>query len=95
MRRLGLKGAIASRAPRGLDASDLPPLRTPQDAEVWLEAIGRAVACGKLGKGEADAATRALRCWLQAHDAGRTRDRLEELAEAVAQLKKPAGPRVA
>ena len=89
MRRRAIRGALASRASKGLDASDLPPLEDPRSAETWLEAIGRAVATGRLGKGEADAATRAVRCWLQAHDAGRTRDRLEELAEAVETLRGP------
>lgn len=71
----------------GLEPDDLPPLRTPQDAETWLERIGRAVATGELANRDADAATRAVRAWLQAHDAGTVAERIAELQEVVETLK--------
>ena len=77
----------------GLAAEDLPPLRAPQDAEVWLERIGRAVATGELAHRDADAATRAVRAWLQAHEQGAVRKHMEQLAEQVAELKRARGLR--
>ena len=32
----------------GLSPSDLPPLRTHQDAQAWLETVGRAVLTGRI-----------------------------------------------
>ena len=66
---------------------DLPPLRTPKDAEVWLERIGRAVATGVLSASKGQVATSAVRAWLQAHDAGTVTDRVEELRAEMAKLK--------
>ena len=47
MRRLALKGAIASRT-SGLGSDTLGPLTNHQDAKRWLEDIGRAVVTGRL-----------------------------------------------
>jgi hypothetical protein len=95
LREAGRKGAEVSahvrRKAKGLRAGELPPLRTPQDAEVWLETIGRTVAEGRLRNQDADAATRAVREWLKAHEAGKVAERVEELQEQVAALKKRPG----
>lgn len=77
----------------GLAEDDLPSLRTPRDAATWLERIGRAVATGQLANRDADAATRAVRVWLQAHEQGEVRDRMEELESTVEQLKGTRGLR--
>ena len=50
MAERGRKGAESLKKHwRGqvLDETDLPPLRTPFDAEQWLEVVGRAVATGR------------------------------------------------
>ena len=77
----------ARRLRRQLLHDDLPPLRTPKDAEVWLERIGRAVATGVLSASKGQVATSTVRAWLQAHEAGAVTDRLEELRATVAELK--------
>ena len=86
----GKKGAKVSTRLRhkaaGLSSDDLPPLRSPQDAEAWLERIGRAVATGELVNRDADAATRAVREWLRAHEAGTVTEQVDELRRKVAAL---------
>ena len=90
LREAGRKGAKVSTRLRhkaaGLSSDDLPPLRSPQDAEAWLERIGRAVATGELVNRDADAATRAVREWLRAHEAGTVTEQVDELRRKVAAL---------
>ena len=90
LREAGKKGAKVSTRLRhkaaGLSSDDLPPLRSPQDAEAWLERIGRAVATGELVNRDADAATRAVREWLRAHEAGTVTEQVDELRRKVAAL---------
>ena len=50
-----LKGAA------GLDPDELPSLRTPQDAEAWLETVGQAVATGKLANRDGQVVVQAVR----------------------------------
>jgi hypothetical protein len=75
------------RKGKGLRPGELGPLRTPEDAKRWLRIIGRAVAEGRLRSRDGDATTRAIRAWLQAHDAGVVTDRVEELRAEMAKLK--------
>ncbi len=84
-RENGKQGARKLR--HQLVQDDLPPLRTPKDAEVWLERVGRAVATGVLSASKGGVATSTVRAWLQAHDAGAVSDRLEELRAMMAELK--------
>ena len=76
-----LKGAA------GLDQHELPALRTPQDAETWLEVVGRAVAEGKLSHNQGRTVATTVREWLKAHEAGKVAERVEELREQVAALR--------
>ena len=91
LREAGKKGAQVStrlrRKAMGLEPDDLPPLRTPQDAEAWLERVGRAVATGRLANRDGDAVTRAVREWLRAHEAGAVAEQVGELGRKVAELK--------
>ncbi len=91
LREAGKKGAKAStrlkQKEAGLSSDELPPLDSPQAAATWLEAIGRAVACGRLANRDAVAATKAVREWLRAHEAGAVADQVEELRRKVAELK--------
>ena len=52
LREAGKTGAEVStrlkQKATGLSSDELPPLDSPQAAATWLEAIGRAVACGRL-----------------------------------------------
>jgi len=90
LREAGRKGAKVStrlrRKATGLEPDELPPLRTPRDAEAWLELVGRAVATGVLPNRDADAATRAVREWLRAHEAGTVTAQVDELRRKVAAL---------
>ena len=55
-----------------------------------LEAIGRAVACGRLANRDAVAATKAVREWFRAHEAGTVTEQVTELRQKVEELKKGA-----
>lgn len=91
MSEWGKKGGRAKakkdRAP-GLDPEDLPPLDGPRAAEKWCEIIGRAVTTGKLAHREAQAAIKAVREWLRSHEAGEVEERVDDLQEKVAKLKR-------
>lgn len=91
MSRRGLKGALRQGKGLHLDTSDLPPLRSPKDAETWLERIGRAVATGRLRNRDGDVTVRAVREWLRAHEAGKVTEQVQKLGEQVATLKKRSG----
>jgi len=89
------KGGEATRrklSRRGLEEGELPELRTPQDVARALEVVAGAVATGRLGHHEATAATRALRAWLDAHDAGHVSERLEALDGALREWKRTGDP---
>lgn len=73
---------------RGLSESELPPLNSPEIAEIWLERIARAVATGRLGHNEARSATAAIQQWLKAHEAGRMADRLDALREQLESIRR-------
>ena len=60
---------------------DLPPLREPDDAQTWLEAVGRAVALGRLSASAGQAVVRAVREWREAHETAELAARLEALEE--------------
>lgn len=72
----------------GLEPGDLPPLDSPQAAERWCEVVGRAVATGRLSHHEGKAVVRAVREFLRSHEAGEYTERVEELEEKVAAIKR-------
>ena len=67
--------------------NDLPPLSTPQDAEVWLEKIGRGVATDTLSASKGATAASCVRAWLSAHEQGKVSDQVEDLRQKVEELK--------
>ncbi len=87
MRRRGLKGAIASRSCKGLSPDELPPLRSPEDAERWAEIVGRAVSQKRLTHSEGRAVASLIREFLKAHSDGKVTRRIKELGEAVSKLR--------
>ena len=87
MQRRALKGAIASRRPRGLDPEELGPLANHQDAKRWLETIGRAVTSGKLGDRQAQAAIKAVSEWVKAEESRLTREVVDQLRTRVEELE--------
>lgn len=76
----------------GLTDEDLPRLDSPQAAERWLEAVGRAVATGRLGHNEGRTVVKAVREFLRAHEAGAVSERLESLLDALAEWRKTGDP---
>lgn len=89
---LGTKGAQAFHANRrkaGIEPDELPPLRTPKDAERWSEIVARAVAERRLSHSEGKAIASILRGFLKAHSDGTTSDRIAALEEMFATLKGP------
>ena len=90
LREAGRRGAASLHrryAAKGMNSDELPPLTSPEVAEIWLERIARAVATGGLPHNDARAATTALQQWLKAHEAGRMADKLETLREQLEKLK--------
>lgn len=86
----GRKGAEALHkkyARKGLDESELPPLTSPEVAEIWLERIAKAVATGRMPHQDARAATSALQQWLKAHEVGKLADTLETLRGQLESVK--------
>ena len=77
----------ARRTKKALLLDDLPALQSPQDAETWLEVVGRAVATGTLPASKGQVAASCVRAWLSAHEQGKVSDRLEELKATVAELR--------
>jgi len=71
MRERGLRGGIATRNAwkrPGLSDAELGELTSLIDAQRWLRVIGSAVATGRLDRGDAQAATRAVEVWIRASD---------------------------
>jgi hypothetical protein len=93
MKRLGLRGGMKARGPRGLDPGDLPALDTPEAAARWLDVVARAVATGRLGYREGVAIVRALDVFLKAHDHGVVSQEVAELRAALAEWKKSGDAR--
>lgn len=95
MRKRGQKGGInsgkARRKAMGLDPSELPPLRTHEDARKWLEIIGRATATGRLGNREAQAGIRAVSEWVNVAAEQATKAVVEELGDEIERLKEELG----
>ena len=91
MRRRALKGAIASRRGKGLDAGELPALHSPEAAERWAEIVGRAVAERRLTHSEGWAVASLIREFLKAHSDGKVTRKIDELGEAVARLRADRG----
>lgn len=90
-REIAKKGAEASARARrggGLEEDELPPLTGPRAAERWLEVIGRAVATKRLSHNEGKALARVIREYLRAHESGAMEERVEDLQEKVAALKR-------
>ena len=91
MAELGRVGAEVTKQVRrkgkGLRPGELPPLRTPQDAERWAEVVGRAVASGSLTHSQGKAISSLIREWRASHDAGTVADHVQELRAEMAKLK--------
>lgn len=85
MKERGRKGGKQTHQ-TGLHPTDLPALDSFQAAQEWLEEIGRAVACGRLGDREANAAIRAVSEWRETESERVTREELEELQAQLEQL---------
>lgn len=87
-RELGRKGGYASgTGQEGLDPEELPELETFEDAKMWLEAIGRATATGRLKDRSAQAAIRAVEAWLKAEDDRLEAEQLNRLMDAISEAK--------
>ncbi len=91
LREAGRRGAAVLHkryAPSGMGDDELPPLTSPEVAELWLERIARAVATGRMAHQDATAATRALQQWLKAHEVGKMAGRLETLKRQLEEIKR-------
>lgn len=91
-RSQGGKATARKQKPDGLRRDELPPLESPQDAEAWCDAVGRAVVTGRVGHNEANAALRAVREWRESHESGQVSERLEALMNALAEWRKTGDP---
>ena len=90
MAQRGRKGAEATAKKLrcvGLGPHELPDLRTHEDAQNWLEIIGRAVAVGRLSDRQAQAAIRAVAEWVRAEGERATAEVINELRSEVDRVK--------
>ncbi len=90
MAERGRKGGLATKrknASPGLGAEELPDLRTHEDAQAWLETIGRAVATGRLSDRQAQAAIRAGAEWVKAEGERATAEVINELRSDLDRVK--------
>jgi hypothetical protein len=85
-RRRRRQGGRKSKGALLLD--DLPALQSPQDAERWLEVVGRAVATGVLPASKGQVAASCVRAWLSAHEQGKITDQVADLSAKVAEIRK-------
>jgi hypothetical protein len=78
-------GGIRSGAKirKGLNPTELGPLRTLEDAERWASVVGAAVATGTLSAQQGNAVMRAVSEFRSAHSEGRLADRLAALEKQV------------
>jgi len=96
MRRRALKGGKATREVwkrPGVTEEELGALESLADAQRWLRVIGGAVASGRLDKGDAQAATRAIEVWIRAADS-LTEAQVQELADKLEAVKAGRSPRL-
>ena len=90
MAERGRLGGLATKrkaASPGLDPNELPSLQTHQDAQAWLEIIGRAVATGRLSDRQAQAAIRAVSEWVKAEGERATAEVVNELRFEIDRVK--------
>ena len=90
MAERGRKGGLATKrkaASPGLDPAELPKLRTHEDAQNWLETIGRAVATGRLSDRQAQAAIRATAEWVRAEGERQTSEVVNKLRAEIDRVK--------
>ncbi len=91
MAERGRKGGLATKrrnASPGLRAKELPDLRTHEDAQAWLETIGRAVATGRLSDRQAQAAIRAVSEWVRTAGERATAEVVDELRSEIDRVKR-------
>lgn len=72
----------------GVDTSGRWKLDSYDAAERWLDLILRAVLSGRITHSQARSAVRAVEAWMKAREQGEEAERLEELEEKVAALKR-------
>ncbi len=90
MAERGRKGGLATKRRNvspGLRAEELPKLRTHEDAQNWLETIGRAVATGRLSDRQAQAAIRAIAEWVRAEGERQTSEVVNKLRAEIDRVK--------
>lgn len=85
--RKGARATARKHSKPGLDAQELGPLRTHEDAQSWLETIGRAVATGRLSDRQAQAAIRAVAEWVKAEGERATAEVINELRSEIDRVK--------
>lgn len=96
MRRRAKLGAQATKNAwkrPGLREDELGDLETLADAQRWLRVIGAAVASGRLDKGDAQAATRAVEVWIRAGDS-LTEKEVQDLADKLEAVKAGKQPKL-
>lgn len=86
-------GKTAARNAKGLTPDDLPPLDSHTAAELWAERVGRAAALGTISSSSANAALRAVKLWIQAHESGEVSGKLDALEKAMMEWRRTGDPK--
>lgn len=85
IRRRAHRGGQITKAAFQSCLHNLPPLRGPEDAKVWLEQLARATVTNRLSGSAANAARGAVLDWMKAYEASELADRLKRLEEHLVQ----------
>lgn len=92
MAERGRRGAEVSNSRRRhqdeLLPEELPEFESHEDAKLWLDTLGRAVATGRIERREADPAIRAVQAWVSTHEGALVEEKLAAQQERIAQLEK-------
>lgn len=91
MQRQGGKATAAKRRPDGLLPEELPPLESHEDAQRWLDRVGRAVATGRIDNRDANSVVRAVEAWIKAEAERLGADAVHELRERLETLEADVG----
>jgi len=88
--RIAKKGAEATKAKRGrhsLDVDSLPALADHGSVKVWLSALAKGVASGKVSKNLSQEVRNVLKVWMRAHKGETTDEVVEEIQSELAELR--------
>ena len=86
MSAMGKRGGSVKSPRRKI--SDLPELQTAEDAQKWLEYIGRAVLHGYMDSREANVARQVVSDWRKGHEETQTQEQIAKLERSIRNFRR-------